>query len=253
MTHRPDPAALFGLARSLLMYYAIPGRARGWRAFYSQFVHPGQLCFDLGAHVGNRAAALLAIGARVVAVEPQPLFANVLRRLHPQLIVVQAAVSSQAGAGNLLISRGTPTVSTLSADWQQEVGRSVGFRRVKWDESHLTHVTTLDALIAEHGLPVLCKIDIEGGEHDALLGLNQPIRLISFEYVPAVMDRALACIQRLEQLGDYEFNLMKSEVPRLALPAWVSAQQVRAELGRIPAEARAGEAYARLRQAQKVE
>jgi hypothetical protein len=114
-------------------------------------------------------------------------------------------------------------------------------------------VTTLDALMAEHGLPVLCKIDIEGGEHDALLGLNQPIRLISFEYIPAVMDRALACIQRLEQLGDYEFNLMKSEAPRLALPAWVSAQQVRAELGRIPAEARAGEVYARLRQAQKVE
>ena len=35
--------------------------------------------FDLGAHVGNRVRALRRLGARVIAVEPQPDFARILR------------------------------------------------------------------------------------------------------------------------------------------------------------------------------
>src|SRR5436305_15306189 len=52
----------------------VPGRRqdRDRRAdFYSQFVAPGSLVFDIGANVGNRVQVFLAIGARVVAVEPQ--------------------------------------------------------------------------------------------------------------------------------------------------------------------------------------
>ena len=33
---------------------------------------PGDLVFDIGAHVGDRVAAFRRLGARVVAVEPQP-------------------------------------------------------------------------------------------------------------------------------------------------------------------------------------
>ncbi len=39
---------------------------------YRQFVRPGDLVFDVGAHVGDRVASFQRIGARVVAVEPQP-------------------------------------------------------------------------------------------------------------------------------------------------------------------------------------
>src|SRR5690348_16870321 len=38
----------------------------------SGFVHPGDLCFDVGANVGRKAESMLRLGARVVAVEPQP-------------------------------------------------------------------------------------------------------------------------------------------------------------------------------------
>lgn len=64
-------ARAFGMARSLAMYYGIPFRAARLRRFYGQFVRPGDLCFDVGAHAGNRVRAWRALGARVLAIEPQ--------------------------------------------------------------------------------------------------------------------------------------------------------------------------------------
>lgn len=249
MTPRPGLAAALGLARSLLMYYAIPGRARGWRRFYSSFVSAGDLCFDIGAHVGNRSAALLALGARVVALEPQPLPAAALRRLHgrnPRLTLLPLAAGRTAGRAELLVSRRAPTVSTLSAGWAEQVAATPGFANIAWDQRVGVQLTTLDALIAEYGLPVLCKIDVEGYEEDVLHGLSHSIPLISFEYIPAVMPAALACLDRLGALGSYKFNVMTSETPRLALPAWGTAAEMAAFLRQIPVHNRAGEVYALL-------
>ena len=70
-----------GLARSLAIYYAVPLRARQLRRFYASFVKEGALAFDIGAHVGSRVRTWRSLGARVVAVEPQPIFARTLRAL----------------------------------------------------------------------------------------------------------------------------------------------------------------------------
>ena len=43
-----------GLARSLLIYYGNPRKGQRMKQFYAQFMGPGDLCFDIGAHVGNR-------------------------------------------------------------------------------------------------------------------------------------------------------------------------------------------------------
>lgn len=40
-------------------------------AFYSSFIKQGDICFDVGANVGNRITPLLHIGAKAAAVEPQ--------------------------------------------------------------------------------------------------------------------------------------------------------------------------------------
>jgi len=48
-------------------------------AFYSSFIRRGDLCFDVGANMGNRISPLLQIGARVVAVEPQEQCLKILR------------------------------------------------------------------------------------------------------------------------------------------------------------------------------
>ncbi len=70
-----------GIARSLAMYHGVPGKHRRMTRFYKEFLGPGDLGFDIGAHAGNRVRAWRALGARVVAVEPQPDFQRLLRLL----------------------------------------------------------------------------------------------------------------------------------------------------------------------------
>ena len=245
-------SALFGLWRSLLIYYAIPGRAAGWRRLYRPFISPGDLCFDLGAHVGSRSAAMLALGARVVAVEPQPDYAAVLKRLYgriPNFTLVSQAVGQQPGRARLLVSTRKPTVSTLSPEWAAEVAKTPGFAGVAWDAQLETEATTLDALISEFGLPAFCKIDVEGSELDVLLGLSQPISALSFEYIPAAGERALQCLKRLQGLGTYHFNLVEGEKPHFSLAAWADGHTLAAKLESLPSSARAGEVFAQLQSA----
>src|SRR5262249_23562580 len=89
-----------GLARSLAIYYGRPLRLRRLRRLYGGFVRAGDLVFDLGAHVGNRVRGFAGLGCRVIALEPQPDFARLLRTLFacsPQIVVVEAAVSDRPG------------------------------------------------------------------------------------------------------------------------------------------------------------
>src|SRR5688572_12737710 len=105
-----------GVARSLAIYHGIPLRQRRMRRLYAAFVASGDLVFDIGAHAGNRARSFAALGCRVVAVEPQPDFARLLRLLGsrwPELQVVEAAVGETPGRATLLVSDRTPTMTTL--------------------------------------------------------------------------------------------------------------------------------------------
>ena len=56
-------AERWGIWRSLLLYYGVPFRQRRMRRLYAQFIKPGDLCFDVGAHVGNRLRAWDSLGA----------------------------------------------------------------------------------------------------------------------------------------------------------------------------------------------
>ena len=243
-------ARAFGLARSLAIYYGIPGRARRLRNAYGRFIAPGALCFDIGAHVGNRTRCWLDLGARVIAVEPDPAMATVLRALfgrRPSAEIVETAVGASAGSGTLYVSRRTPTVTTLSADWMEAVSRSRGFGGVAWDDRRHVEVTTLDALIARYGLPDFCKIDVEGFEAEVLAGLSQPLPALSFEVVPAARWVADECLERLGKLADYRFNITVGERHAFAWRDWIDAAGMRAWLSQRGGDDPSGDIYALLR------
>jgi FkbM family methyltransferase len=239
-----------GVARSLWMYHADPDHHRRMRALYAQFIQPGDLAFDVGSHVGSRARTWLRLGARVVAVEPVPHAVQVLRILlgrSRHVSIVAAAVGAEPGVMPMLVSEREPTVSTLSAEWADRMLRERhAFARTRWEHRIDVRVTTLDQLIAQYGQPTFCKIDTEGYDLHVLKGLTQPIRALSFEYVPPALDLVYACLDRLSDLGDYRYNWSPGESMQLHWPEWVDDNTLREYLATLPPQGNPGDIYAQL-------
>ena len=247
-TQRPtfDWPTLRGLGRSLAIYYGVPFRGLRLTRFYRRLLGPGTVYFDIGAHVGHRVRAALKTGARVVAVEPQPLFFNLLDRLYgrsDRVTLVSAAMGAEPGRITLRISRTHPTVSTVDPDWVTTVQSDPGFAEVQWDRRVDVAVTTLDGLIAQYGVPDFCKIDVEGYEAEVLRGTAQALPHISFEALPAAPDAAQRCLTLLESRGDYRFNLVRGEANAFAFDTWQTAATMQ---DRLTAETGPGDVHARL-------
>ena len=238
-----------GFAFSFLMYYGLPFHHRVLKGIYAPFIGEGDLCFDIGAHLGDRVYAWSKLGARVVALEPHPGLIRRLRRWYgnqKNITLVEQAVSNQAGTASLWISRLTPSISTISHQWLTSVQQNRRFATARWEEQITVHVTTLDALIAQYGKPAFCKIDVEGAELVVLQGLSQPLPALSFEYIPAVIETAVGCIERLSQLGEYEYNWRVSEFPRLRSSVWLNSTEMAAQLESMSRDDNSGDVYARL-------
>src|SRR5476649_1430652 len=105
------------IVRSLCIYYGDRARAAAMDRLHSRFVQRGDLVFDIGAHVGDRVASFRRLGARVVAIEPQPALVKVLKTIYGRksdVSVEAVAVGSSAGTAELMINADNPTVSTAS-------------------------------------------------------------------------------------------------------------------------------------------
>lgn len=219
------------------------------KRLYAQLVVPNDLVFDIGAHAGNRTRAFAALGCRVVALEPQPDFAWLLRCLFartPRVTVVETAVGREAGTTTLAISQRNPTVTTISATWREARAVDPTFTGIHWNRSLRVTVTTIDDLIRRFGTPTFVKIDVEGAELEVLAGLPRAVTVVSFEYLPQALDLVEACVARLTALGPYQFNWSPGEMFALAGPAWMTGPELLAALRAPNAWRTSGDVYARL-------
>lgn len=235
-----------GIARSLGIYYA-PGRRARLDRMLGRFVDPGDLAFDLGAHVGDRVASLRRLGARVVAVEPQPALARTLRLLFGRdrgVVIEEVAVGAAGGRVSLQINIDNPTVSTASAAFIAAADGAPGWQGQRWGLCLDVAATTLDALIARHGEPRFCKIDVEGFEAEVLRGLSRPLAALSFEFTTIQRAVAADALAELARLGAYRYNASVGESQRLAHDHWRDAAGIRAWLDALPDSANSGDIYA---------
>jgi FkbM family methyltransferase len=216
---------------------------------YGRFVQPGDLVFDIGAHVGDRVASFRRLGARVVAAEPQPAAAKVLRLLYGrnQNVVIEAvAVGRGTGAIGMMINRDNPTVSTASHEMVSAARDAPGWAAQRWSQAIRVPVTTLDSLIARHGVPTFVKIDVEGFEYEVLVGLSRPIKAMSFEFTTIQRNVALACVERCIALGFEHFNAALGESQVLVHSDWVAGADIAAWIAELPHSANSGDIYATL-------
>jgi FkbM family methyltransferase len=234
-----------------LWIYRVRGRSRhrGMDALHRQFLAPGDLAFDIGSHVGDRVASFRRLGCRVVAVEPQPMLVGVLRHLHArdaQVTIVDSAVGATEGHLELHLNLRNPTVATGSPAFIAAADGAPRWEGQRWTTTVTVPVTTLDALVARHGLPAFVKIDVEGLELDVLQGLSRTLPALSFEFTTIQPGVALECLARCTQLGDYRFNAALGESQTLVHGTWLEAEAMAAWLRALPADANSGDVYARL-------
>ena len=154
------------------------------------------------------------------------------------------AVGAAPGEIELTINIDNPTVSTASRDFVKASQGAPGWQGQVWDKSLRVAVTTLDALIARHGMPAFMKIDVEGFEAEALAGLTQPVPALSFEFTTIQRDVAHACLRRCAALGYVRYNAALGESQTLVHADWQSAEAIAHWLDGLPMDANSGDVYA---------
>jgi len=240
---------LRGIVRSLRIYYGNRRRRTAMDRFYRPFVKPGDLVFDVGAHVGDRVAAFRRLGARVIAVEPQPALVRTLRLLYGRdrgVAIEPVAVGRNVGTVELKLNVDNPTVSTASDDFVRAASGAPGWEGQSWTKAIVVPLTTLDALIARHGMPAFIKIDVEGFEAEALAGLTRPADGLSFEFTTIQRDVASACLERCAALGYSRYRAALGESLIFVSEQWQTVNQMARWLSQLSVEANSGDIYALL-------
>lgn len=197
----------------------------------AQCLVPGDVVFDVGANNGDKAAALLSRGVKLICVEPQPACVALLNARfagNPNVAVVPKGLAGRPGIMEMSINSKSPVLSTFSPEWK--TGR---FANETWDHKLDIAVTTLDQLVLEHGTPRYAKIDVEGFEYEVICGLSKRIGVVSFEFTSEFFANSERLMRYLENLGYRKFNFSLGERTDFAIDQWVGVAQLSAILKNI--------------------
>jgi FkbM family methyltransferase len=169
-------------------------------------------CFvDVGAHIGYftlAAAKKVGPSGRVIAIEPTPSSAAVLRRnvamngFEGRVSIIEAAASAASGSGTLVQSASTPMWNTLEPDTLEDTVEGISVRTVAID----------DVLSSERWPPVqILKLDVEGHERSVLKGAAEtlsryPELEIIFEASGTSAERFKVSFETISYLSDRGFR-----------------------------------------------
>jgi FkbM family methyltransferase len=157
------------------------------------YLKPGGVFVDVGANEGYftvAGAGLVGISGKAVAVEPQQRLTPILARNFElngltNIQVFHVVISDRAGSSTLFVSPGTNTGST-------SLYRPTRYRLPTDVVPCMTLASLFDSARIDRA--DLLKMDIEGGEHEALLGSSdlfreRRIRALALELHPYILRR----------------------------------------------------------------
>lgn len=212
-------------------------RRKKRRQFYAAFIRPGDLVFDVGANLGNYSEALCAVGAKVVAIEPDPRNLRILRkRLKRDCVHIEpCALGRNAGTAELHIAADRDDVSTLSDQWAENT-------KAHWQGTVRVQVRTLDSIATDYGIPKYIKVDAEGYDAEVLRGASFRPEMVSFEFHLEHLETAQECIRLLRE---FAFNFVIEERSRFELNRWVGGKEIMSVLSTLAHGTRYGDVFAR--------
>lgn len=187
------------------------------------------MCFDIGAHLGNRTAAWSALGAEVIAIEPQPACLNFLERKfknNAKVKLLPIALGQNQGTVDFQISSMNPSVSTLADEQFHQTINQNALIKSTWDQTIQVPMWTLDAIIEKFGMPSFCKIDVEGFEKEVLLGLSVAPPCLSFEFFNTRLQNLKDCLNIINQLGLYQYNWSIGESQQFEEKDWNKSEVI---------------------------
>lgn len=181
------------------------------------YLKPGMVVVDIGAHFGYftlLAARLVGPHGRVFAFEPEPfgyqmLAENIQLNQYKQVSSFQAALSDKKGVGCFVVNQ-----------TGHRGGHHLSSQSDSLDSITVPLVTLDDVLLEEAASHVdLIKMDIEGWEPKALLGMAQTLKvsggvsLITEFHPPGLRRAGFDPLSYLDQLTAYGFKLYNIEEP----------------------------------------
>lgn len=165
------------------------------KAFYATLVNPGDLCFDVGANLGQTIDCLSDLGCQVISFEPNPYCVDLLNQRYkskPQVEIIPIALSAEEGEAKLHF-QGTASTASLREDWPYEA-----------DEERIIKVSTLESMINKYGRPNMIKIDVEGFELEVVRGLKTVVPLIVFEIHKRETELGNKVLEQIISLGGFK-------------------------------------------------
>jgi len=216
------------------------------RSFYAPFVRKGDLVFDVGAHIGRHAEIFTDLGAKVVAIEPNPRCCEQLARLAKvrDIRVESCAAGDAPGKLKLRICQDS-VISTVVDAWYEGARRSPIHQDAHWLESLEIDVVTLDQLANRYGIPAFVKIDAEGYDDHVLRGMSFRPQALCFEYNRLLPEVAARCLEMPALSAGYKFNFSRGLDLKNVSKDWMSAQDIGKHLSDFAADEEYGDVFAR--------
>ena len=213
------------------------------RKFYGQFVAPGSLVFDVGANHGEHTETFLRLGARVVALEPNPTCCKLIRALgHKERLTIRPEAVGDRQDEVTLFTGTHDGHSTVSEEWMQTASKNdPGFR---WDDRIKVRLNTLDDIQREQGMPDFIKIDVEGYEARVLRGMHFRPSALGFEFHAFSLANVKECLSLPVFDSACTFNIVLGDTWDLIWKDWRDKAAVLDYISSLPASV-FGDIYAR--------